>query len=631
MKNLRLLYLISLIFVSTSCNLLGDKINPEKSVAKADIDQKGGSLESTDLIVSIPAAAFEGTNSLEISEVKNAPEELESVNSKLFALEGLPLNVNKGIKIKIKKNTNTEAKVPLVAVGEEIFVKSLNKTAIHYHYLPAIDSSGYTLVTLPATDQKVSESDVSGRIAETKVKMYLISFDGNFSIDTPEGHFRIYFPFLGMKDDVLKLGTYLEGAYTKFKNLGFSYSSRTSWPMKVCVKKLDAGVFGYASNSVLGYNYGWMEFNSEKMKDTDELKLTAGHEFFHLVQSFYDPRNRFSRAKSGNYAHFWLDEATAVWIEKMFSSQTNYVSTIRNGHQMAPFNGFQKGAETSAGEHGYGMSAVVKYLTDKNGDALVKSAYEKIKTNKHPVEAISPNLPFIWWDAFFRDYLEGKVYDDVNTGFWLASHNGLFDIKAEKDTVKEFKKTYADYSAAIYRVSLNYDKFTDGANIVFTVPTDADSRVTVYKTVGTKMQFLNSSIDKVTVKDILKLKTDKSVLFALVTNTASKAGYLGSRELTLKVKLNNMELDPNLFGKWIYPPSGTDDGWQFNPDGTAIQKAYGKEYNWNWVIENKQIKLFVPNGKPGYVTYKIENSKLYFWAEVLGVGQWSLGLERVGG
>ena len=129
----------------------------------------------------------------------------------------------------------------------------------------------------------------------------------------------------------------------------------------------------------------------------------------------------------------------------------------------------------------------------------------------------------------------------------------------------------------------------------------------------------NSSIDKVTVKDILKLKTEKSVLFALVTNTASKAGYLGSRELTLKVKLNNFNLDPNLFGKWT-----TGDGeysYTFKSDGTAIQRINGKDYNWNWSVEDGKIKWYVVggSGKDTYIPYKIENGILYFWAESLGI------------
>jgi hypothetical protein len=621
MKKTGYFLIIILLWVNSSCILPGDAVKPLNTV---EIGQNGGVIEATDITLNVPLGAFEADNSLKIGELGKVPEELNTVNSKVYVLEGLPLNINKGLKIKIKRNSTQAINIPLLAVGEEVFVKSLNKTDIHYRYLAAVDSAGYTVATLPPTEQKITESDVNGRLAETKVKMHLISFDGNFSLDTPEGHFKIYFPYLSIKDDVVKLGVYLETAYSKFKSLGHSYASRSSWPMNVLVKKLDAGVHGYASNSIWGYNYSWMEFNSVTIKDADELKLTAGHEFFHIVQSFYDTRNRFSRAKSGNYAHLWLDEATAVWIEKMFSTQANYVSGIRNGHQMAPFNGFQKGAESNAGEHGYGMSAVVKYLTDKNGDNLVKTAYEKIKTGKHPVEAISPNMPFIWWDSFFRDYLEGKVYDDVSTGFWLGSHHGLFDIKTEKDTVREFKRNYADYSAAIYRVSLNYDKFTDGANIVFTVPTDADSRVTVYKTVGSKMQYLNSSIEKVTVSDILKLKTEKSILLALVTNTASKVGYLGSRELTLKIKLNNMELDPNLFGKWT--TGDGEYGYTFRSDGTATQRIAGKDYNWNWMIENKQIKLYLPNGKPAYLTYKIESNKLYIWSDAAGV--WSVPMYK---
>lgn len=103
MKKIAWLHLISLTLIMASCSLFGDIINPEKSVATADIDQKGGSIEATDILVGIPASAFDSQNSLEISEVKNIPTELVSVNSKLFVLEGLPLNANKGIKIKIKK------------------------------------------------------------------------------------------------------------------------------------------------------------------------------------------------------------------------------------------------------------------------------------------------------------------------------------------------------------------------------------------------------------------------------------------------------------------------------------------------------------------------------------------------
>jgi hypothetical protein len=85
-----------------------------------------------------------------------------------------------------------------------------------------------------------------------------------------------------------------------------------------------------------------------------------------------------------------------------------------------------------------------------------------------------------------------------------------------------------------------------------------------------------------------------------------------------------MELDPNLFGKWT-----TGDGeysYTFKSDGTAIQRIAGKDYNWNWMIENKQIKLYLPNGKPAYLTYKIESNKLYIWSDAAGV--WSVPMYK---
>lgn len=619
------LYFLTIFFGLSlqSCFIL-DEVNPkEKPVAEAIIGISGGILEASDLRVEIPSGTFTNTNELKIGIAKDVPTELNAVGSQVYVLEGLPLNFQRSIRIKIKNTNESKRTMPMLAVGEEVFVPTLNKSAVHYQYITAQDSAGYMIATLPITDELVEESEANARVKAAKAKMYLISFDGNFSIDTPQGHFRIFFPYLAMRSDIEKLGGYLENAYSTFKGLDFSYSKRSKWPVNITVKTLEPDVFGYAVNSVWGNNYGWIEFNAQKITDASEMKLTSGHEFLHLVQGFYDNRNRYSRAKSSNYAHFWLDEATAVWSEKLFSGNPNYVSTIRNGHQMAPFNGFQKGANENPQHHGYGMAAVVKYLTTKNGDKIIKTAYENIKNNKHPVSALSPTTPFVWWDSFFKDYMEGKVYDDVGTGMWLTSSHGLFDIAAEKDTVKEFTKIYADYSAALYRINLKLDKLTDNANLVFTIPTDADSRVMIFRTSGTTTKYLGSSTQKVTLNNVKTLQAEKGIIFAVVLNTSSRTDYLGEREITLKVKLNNLELDPNLFGKWVFE----DNFWQFNPDGTLIQHVTGKDYHWNWVIENGRLKLFVPNGKPAYFTYKIENNKLFFYVESLDV--WSAPMYKM--
>ena len=61
------------------------------------------------------------------------------------------------------------------------------------------------------------------------------------------------------------------------------------WPVDVTIKRLDtakSSVYGYSINSMWGNNYGYMQFNFDKIDETENMKVTAGHEFFHLVQSF---------------------------------------------------------------------------------------------------------------------------------------------------------------------------------------------------------------------------------------------------------------------------------------------------------------------------------------------------------
>ncbi len=83
-------------------------------------------------------------------------------------------------------------------------------------------------------------------------------------------------------------------------------------------------------------------------------------------------------------------------------------------------------------------------------------------------------------------------------------------------------------------------------------------------------------------------------------------------------------LDAELFGRWEhYAPDGkVEYAWEFNDDATATQFIYDDEYDWVdqeidwlWEIENSQLKIYVENGVPRYMTYQIEGDMLFFWVE----------------
>lgn len=85
-------------------------------------------------------------------------------------------------------------------------------------------------------------------------------------------------------------------------------------------------------------------------------------------------------------------------------------------------------------------------------------------------------------------------------------------------------------------------------------------------------------------------------------------------------------LDPNLIGTWAYDDGEDTYGWAFDADGTCVQSTPAGDYDWQWAIENGQLKLFVGAGKPTYKQYKIEGNQLYFWVDSLET--WSLSFTK---
>ena len=89
------------------------------------------------------------------------------------------------------------------------------------------------------------------------------------------------------------------------------------------------------------------------------------------------------------------------------------------------------------------------------------------------------------------------------------------------------------------------------------------------------------------------------------------------------------DFDESLIGKWEFYRAETKETfyWQFNSDGTCVQFSSGKKYDWKWTNENGQLKLYVDNGKPAYMTYKIIGNELYFWVDSMNI--WGLPFVKV--
>ena len=98
---------------------------------------------------------------------------------------------------------------------------------------------------------------------------------------------------------------------------------------------------------------------------TDNLVVTAGHEFFHSVQYAYD------------YAEDpWMMESTATWMEERIATQVNDNRQYLPSSQIyAPYVPLDVFSRTST--YQYGNWVFWEYLTSRYGNAIVQKAWKQ--------------------------------------------------------------------------------------------------------------------------------------------------------------------------------------------------------------------------------------------------------------
>jgi hypothetical protein len=604
MKIFYIILLFAICFLYTGCKKdqsNGPAEDENFSVeANETIGTEGGTLKTDDFIMTIPAGAFNENNNLTLYAAVDNETFGDNSASRMFKVEGIPYDYNEEIEIGIKYE-GTLSGNSYIAFGELSFIPSASDDINAFRLLDATDSSGYMTCRIPVPeDGSVSEFSLSGgksaKDGAGSNKIMLV--DGYHSpYITPEGNFRINYPEVTVSgEDVVELGGFLEEAFVVFRDsLKFSYSARNSFPIDITVRPLANTIFGWFAPSHIDDNYSTIEFNSSKMGDHEQMRLTAGHEFFHLVQYLYDPRIDFLK---GGWIpdHHWLNEAIAVWSEEYFTSITDYVSDTRDGWEHTPFNGFQKGAEgndrETVGGHGYGMSAVIKYLVGRYGKGILPAIYQQIQaagSNLLTGETLSPVLalslatedPTVWLTDFFREYMLNNIYH-VNLKEWIIGFLAEdFVIKSDEDNLKVFTHSYPDLSAQLYNIQLKYPDIDNSASISFEASYEG-TEIVVFKywIVGegpgstVQTEYLAFGYDNVSVSNIRGLTDENANLVVLVTNYTHIPPYTETTDIDLKVTVEESLPEPeyNNCGVQIevlghYHAFTEDDSYDYDSDG----------------------------------------------------------------
>jgi len=555
-----------------------DNTNPDPNpnptpVSTAEIGYQGGVFEYEDFSMQIPEGTFNGYFTLSLEEFPEHSMYGEDEASVFYKLKGLPIELLENISVSLKSNSSETL---FAVIGQETKAISQSTTSLNFQFSDAVKLEDQYQFNLDVTDIPEYSTDDTTSIILGLVK--------NYTKVGGKGHFSIYTPAVYI-NEALNLEQYLEEAYSKYTGTAFqfSYEKRTKWPVSVTIKKLDAGTYGYFVPSKWGNNYGYLVFNQDEMSNSDELRLTAGHEFFHLVQALYDPRYGFTKAILPS-SYYWVEEASSVYAEEYFTSTANYTSSIRNGHQMAPFKGFLAGATENAQYHGYGMSAFVKYMSEQYGsEKLVKVYNYEAANNSNILDGFNNAYGVAMsdiYDDFINAYILSEVYDDFGASNLLGETNGSFAINSTSDTLKVFEETYPALSAKVYKIDINYANFNDQNSLL--MHSDGMKKM-VYKIEGGNISFLGGSFDDYTLNNLNEIQQQNAlILVVMVSQYYSESSGM----LELKVATSKPVSFDGVGYKVDHLPAVEN---VVMPDGSIITQDVTYDYTYDYGLISEYI------------------------------------------
>ncbi|MCD6332795.1 MAG: hypothetical protein J7L89_05940 [Bacteroidales bacterium] len=517
------------------------------------VGPEGNFIDLDSIQINIPGGALNKEIKLKVYAKSQQDVMSEYALTSTYFIENLPETVNQPLEIRLKFQADIEGDT-LVAVGEKGIAKSMNNAEVFaFQSEPAVVDNGYLVYELSNGGGEPLKSGgnplfdiINNQIQILGLNRYMVQTSNN-------GHFQLAGPKT-MASKSTKLAGFFETAYDTCAHMGFTLNAR-SWPVKVFFKPFNDPTWcGYYASYLPGsitdeslkqlFNKGRFAINTELANDEAELRVTAGHEFLHLVQNLYE----FSDPDVMK-SQIWLEEACAVWIESKYSNRNNYVSSSINGNEKAPFNQWQ----TASDKHGYGMSVVIKDIAGHYGNQAIVKIHEAVRDGTLPMNATDPldaifsviNEPVaVFHHAVLGDYLLGKYYQkEVIKRVWQnQGFMSVWNINSDQDTV--FTQTWSapDMSGKLFYCSLKNPNPDPGASMTITVddPVNCGIWAGKYKSTTGMIRLGEIFPDNggtLTLPQIKDVQDDQSDIIVMITNSKHNTHYDGSHDITVTMSL----------------------------------------------------------------------------------------------
>lgn len=519
-----------------------------KNLGTVTVSREGALIEEDALQVQIESETFLEDTQITISKSTEDRSLGDNQASDTYQLAGITSDFSKPITIRLKPDTELQGET-YISVGVDAYVKSLNEYVESYTYLETVvDEEGYVKAELKPTDGK---NTIDNIVSWIKSKLLTFSYAGDpkppntygpykITVTTDkqtiisEGKFKLIADRDVSTEDMTAFMTVLEENYAYYNGLGLGPLIESDWPLEVIIRDL-----WYGNESGMAHMYpgmdSWIVVNKAELSNVTEMKITMAHELLHIFQRGY-----------GN--GYWLDEATATWVEIMASGNPKYVpqnytaygrynNYILDGpmqyHLSGPVAATEEivieavdGEVSSFTEHGYAMLPIIEYMVDKHGSVVLSQLYSEIADGKSAMEAINSVEDMeLWAYDYYKRLISGETplsntghfrqNDDANEELTIPSKK-LFEENEINNKITQAGVLYEvlnnPYSANVFSIKWkmprNYKDIDNSSILKFECSNRPDSMqmfATVYKKKDRKTDVLEASEGIITIplKEIL--------------------------------------------------------------------------------------------------------------------------------
>lgn len=514
-------------------------ISTGKVISEKTIGIEGGNLQAEGFEVTVPAQTFSAPTKVSITKISDNGFGSNALTD-AYLINNIPSNATGKLKLSLKIPSPTD-NVTLMLISNPFsssnYGEIISSVPINFEKNGDVAQIEVTLNDLTQSRGFTrSENDESSYFS-----LGLQAVSGYTSLVSDEEHFKVSYPVI-MDEEATDLGDYLEEALEKITQspLNMSTQERTSWPIDVTIRKLGNNQYGFFEPSIWGNNYASLIFNQDKMNDDTQIRATAIHELMHLVQSLYDPRNRYSKAKCESPI-LWLDEAVAVWSEGLMISESSYISLARHGHELAPFEGNFVNRPEDPQNFGYGMSAMIKYITEQYGFTRIALIYDKIKNGSKAIDAVKEGLNKLYWEwygQFIAKYTEGKIYDDMGLNLILGNQPPVISYDTKSDTLKTVSANYQPLQTRFYKIQINGDNLEDNSKLLIKTKDPDFEYFSLYKYKGSEFSLIAQG-STISFEGIKKVLSDGYQCLLTVTNTQYSYSSTAARDIVVQIMLQH--------------------------------------------------------------------------------------------